>query len=291
MTKIDQIEKFISYQKTTDKSQMTLSSYRSDLVQFAVWFEKINNDRLRLHKITPTDLRQYKQFLVDSQFKPQTINRRLLSLKYFLNWGRNTDRIKYSLPYPKMVKQVSTIPRWLNKNQQHSLIRYAESHAKLRDQETIKILINTGLRVSELCNLKWSNISISERKGKLVVHSGKGSKYREIPLNKDARNAFENLGYTNNAGEDKFIFIGQRGVLTPRGIQLMLKRLLKNTEFKDVSPHQLRHSFCKNLIDVKVGLEKVAALAGHERLDTTKLYCKPSFGDLSEAVEKISEME
>ena len=91
--------------------------------------------------------------------------------------------------------------------------------------------------------------------------------------------------------QDKFIFVGQRGPLTPRGIQLMLKRLLKNTEFKEVSPHQLRHSFCKNLVDVKVSLEKVAALAGHERLDTTKLYCKPSFGDLAKAVEKISETE
>ena len=84
MTKIAQIKQYIAYQKSTDKSPTTLVSYRSDLIQFANWFEKDNNIEMDLLHITPTDVRQYKQFLIDSNFRPQTINRRLLSLKYFL---------------------------------------------------------------------------------------------------------------------------------------------------------------------------------------------------------------
>jgi len=149
--------------------------------------------------------------------------------------------------------------------------------------------LNTGLRVSELCALKWSDITMSDRKGKLLVNAGKGCKYRDIPLNKDARLAFFNLDYTIHAGSDAFIFTGQRGVLGSRGVQLMLNRLKFPEELGAVSPHQLRHTFCKNLVDAGVSLEKVAYLAGHERLDTTKLYCQPSFADLSEAVERIGE--
>lgn len=291
MSKVAQIENYISYQKTTDKSQMTLLSYRSDLIQFSKWFKETNNDELRLHKITPTDLRQHKRFLISSNFKPQTINRRLLSIKYFLEWGWDTGKIKYRFSLPKTVKQVTSPPKWLDKKQQNALLRHAELYSRTRDSGIITILLNSGLRVQELCQLKWIHVTVSERKGKLVINQGKGLKYREVPLNKDAREIFYKLDYKTHAGKNNFVFIGQRGPLTPRGVQLMLKRVFKNSDTSDISPHQLRHSFCKNLIDAEVSLEKVATLAGHARLDTTKLYCKPSFNDLTNAVEKIGELE
>lgn len=289
MAKNTYIDNYIDYQKSTDKSPMTLASYRSDLIQFTVWFEATNNEMMRLTNITPTDARQYKQHLVNTGLRPPTINRRLLSLKYFLEWGWRTKKIKYRFPLPKTVKQSQSIPKWLNRCQQNQLLRHIEQLGSARDISIVKILLNTGLRVSELCGLKWSDITMSDRKGKLLVNAGKGSKYRDIPLNKDARLAFYNLVYTIHAGSDAFIFTGQRGVLSSRGVQLMLNRLKFPEELGAVSPHQLRHTFCKNLVDAGVSLEKVASLAGHERLDTTKLYCQPSFADLSEAGERIGE--
>ena len=291
MTKITQIKQYIIYQKLTDKSPATLISYRSDLIQFAIWFEKINNTEMDLLHITPTDARQYKQYLIDSNFRPQTINRRLLSLKYFLEWGWDSKKIKYRFPLPQTVKQSQPIPKWLSRIEQNQLLRCVERCGKVRDIAIVRVLMNTGLRVSELCNLKWIHVVMSDRKGKLLVNAGKGSKYREVPLNKDARQSFFDLGYKDYASKDSFIFIGQRGTLSPRGIQLMLKRLNLSNELEIISPHQLRHTFCKNLVDAGVNLEKVAVLAGHERLDTTKLYCHPSFTDLSDAVERIGEFD
>ncbi|HDV5711236.1 TPA: tyrosine-type recombinase/integrase [Legionella pneumophila] len=291
MTQNTQIEAYITYQKSTDKSPLTLESYQSDLVQFAAWFESGNKADMKLANITPTDARQYKQYLIDSGFKAQTINRRLLSLKYFLEWGWLTKKIKYRFPLPKTVKQSQSMPKWLSRNQQNQLLRHVEQNGRKRDIAIVKILLNTGLRVSELCNLKWSHIVLSERKGHLSINAGKGCKYREVPLNKEARFAFLTLDYALHAGSDAFVFNGQRGVLSPRGIQLMLKRLRTPEELGMISPHQLRHTFCKNLVDAGISLEKVASLAGHERLDTTKLYCQPSFSDLSEAVEQIGEMD
>lgn len=291
MTKIAQIKQYIAYQKSTDKSPTTLVSYRSDLIQFANWFEKDNNIEMDLLHITPTDVRQYKQFLIDSNFRPQTINRRLLSLKYFLEWGWDHKKIKYRFPLPQTVKLSQPIPKWLSRIEQNQLLRCVERCGKVRDIAIVRILMNTGLRISELCNLKWIHIVMSDRKGKLLVNAAKGSKYREVPLNRDARQSFFDLGYKDYAGRDAYIFTGQRGALSPRGIQLMLKRLNLPNEFGVISPHHLRHTFCKNLIDAGVNLEKVAVLAGHERLDTTKLYCHPSFADLSDAIERIGEFD
>ena len=143
---------------------MTLASYRSDLIQFTVWFEATNNEVMRLTNITPTDARQYKQHLIDTSLRPPTINRRLLSLKYFLEWGWRTKKIKYRFPLPKTVKQSQTIPKWLNRCQQNQLLRHVEQYGQIRDVAIVKVLLNTGLRVSELCGLKWSDITMSDRK-------------------------------------------------------------------------------------------------------------------------------
>ena len=285
------ISGFIAYQKNTQKSESTLRSYQSDLIVFARWFKDTNHEMLALSKITPTDVRHFKRFLIDSKYKPSTITRKILSIKYFLEWGWSTKRIKHRFPLPKLVKQMQSAPKWLNRIEQNMLLRHIEQFASVRDVVIFKVLINTGLRVQELCDLKWSDITIAERKGSLIVRNSKGEKYREIPLNKDARNAFNNIDYKTHAGSDEFIFSGQRGYLTPRGIQLMFKRMLRNSKLNSISPHQLRHTFCKNLVDADVSLEKVATLAGHERLDTTKVYCQPSLSDLSDAVELIGEEE
>ncbi len=285
------INAFIQHQQAADKSVLTLKNYRCDLNGFAQWFQEANSETLRIQKITPTDLRQYKRYLNQRGYKPQTINRRLCSLKYFLEWGWEAKKISYRFPPPKLVKQQRAAPKWLDKQAQHALLRHMERHASPRDIELVKLLLNTGLRVNELCRLTWQDISVAARKGHLVIRQGKGHKYREVPLNKTARQALLNLGYHQYAGTAQAVLLGQRGALSPRGIQLMLKRQLKGTDLADLTPHQLRRTFCKNLVDAGVGLEKVAVLAGHESLDTTRLYCQPSLSDLNEAVDKIGESE
>lgn len=289
MIKIKPIEEFIFYQQSADKSALTMKSYSLDLYSFAKWFYRINREELTLRKITPTDIRQYKQFLISCEYKPNTINRHLVSLRHFLLWAWETKRIIYQFPLPKFVKQNNAAPKWLNRVEQNSLLRHIERYGKKRDITIVKLFLNTGIRVHELCNLKWNNIKVSERKGNVVIYYGKGNKYREIPLNNDARNVLLSIDYKKYADKTERVFIGQRGALSSRGVQLMFKRLFKNSNFISVTPHQLRHTFCKNLIDAGVSLDKVAVLAGHESLDTTKIYCTPSLSDLAEAVEKIGE--
>ncbi|MEM9543742.1 MAG: tyrosine-type recombinase/integrase [Cyanobacteria bacterium P01_E01_bin.42] len=83
------------------------------------------------------------------------------------------------------------------------------------------------------------------------------------------------------------MFQGQRGHMTPREVESMFQKYVAHTELENVTPHKLRHTFCKNLIDAGVSLEKVVMLAGHENLETTRRYCSPCDRDLEAAVELI----
>lgn len=287
------LDRFCRFLGLSERSPLTIRVYRSDLEAMAGWFESQNGDAFSPAQLTPADLRDYKRWLAGRDLKPASINRKLASLKSFLNWAADVHLLRagHSLRVPKPVQEVRGGPRWLNRREQHRLIRAAEHRGSVRDLAAVRLMLNTGLRVAELCALKWKDIRLSARQGTLTVRRGKGNKRRQIPLNKDARTALLSLGYSEQAGKTSSIFVGQRGPLTTRGVQILLAASVRAAGLKDVTPHSLRHSFCKNLVNAGVTLEKVAALAGHESLETTRRYCEPSLQDLEHAVELISEEE
>jgi integrase/recombinase XerC len=259
----------------------------------ARWFEEQNGNPFTPAKITPTDLREYKRWLTGQDLKPASINRKLASLKSFLNWAVNVRLLRngHGLRVPRSIREARRGPRWLDRREQHRLMRAVEHEGKIRDVAAVKVMLNTGLRVAEFCAVNWKDVRLSDRQGTLTVRKGKGSKRRQIPLNRDARQALLSLGYGEHAGKATPIFVGQRGPLTPRGFQILFAPYVRAAGLKDVTPHSLRHSFCKNLVNAGVSLEKVAALAGHESLETTRRYCEPSLQDLQQAVEMVSEEE
>lgn len=284
---------FSLYLKNSERSFLTVKNYLADLEIFKKWFLNTNDYfEFRPSDITPTDLREFKQFLmINKEMKPASINRRLASLRSFLKWTNETGvspNIKLS-KIPKFEKTEKTGIRWLDRKEENALLRVVERNGSTRDIAIIKLLLNTGLRVAELCSLRWSEIIINERKGILTVLQGKGGKRREVPLNYGARQVLLDLGYKQNAGKKDWIFVGQRGKLTPRGAQTLFRKYADPVKLKKLSPHSLRHTFCKNLLNAGISLEKIALLAGHESLDTTRLYLEPSLKDLEGAVEAISE--
>ena len=100
---------------------------------------------------------------------------------------------------PKLIREARRGPRWLDRREQHRLMRPVEHEGKMRDIAAVKVMLNTGLRVAEFCAVTWKDIRLSDRQGKLTLWKGKGSKRRQIPLNKDARQALLALGYGEHA--------------------------------------------------------------------------------------------
>jgi integrase/recombinase XerC len=279
---------------------MSIKNYRGDLDAFAAWFEQVNGEVMAPAKVTPTGLRQFKRWLVEQRrLKPSSVNRKLATLKSFLTWAAAAG-IAPGLPVPaqgrpcggpRPVPQERPGPRWLDRREQNALLRAVERAGKSRDLAVIRLLLNTGLRVQELCALTWKDVTLSKRKGLLTARHGKGGKQRQLPLNHDARAALVALCSPQHAGEEAVVLQGQRGPMTPRGVQSSLARYGTLACLDDPSPHALRHTFCKSLIDAGVGLEQVAALVGHRSLETTRRYCTPSRLDLESAVERIGEGE
>ncbi len=120
-----------------------------------------------------------------------------------------------------------------------------------------------------------TDILLSERKAALTVRAGKSGKQRSVPLNSEVRRFLEEwLSVRPEAGSE-MLFIGQRGEpMQARSAQIAVVRYAKQAGLEGVTPHILRHTFAKSLLDNGVSLEKVAALLGHESLDTTRIYVR-----------------
>jgi len=192
-------------------------------------------------------------------------------------------------------EQKDTAPRWLDHKEQLALLRAVRKRESKRDLAIIQTLLGTGLRISELAALKVSDLEISERKGWLYVRKGKASKARDIPLDNKTRQVFSSYlqerpedGTDLPAGEAGRLFSGQRGPLSEAGINYLVTKYAYQARLEDCTPHTLRHTFGKTLVDAGVPLDQVATLMGHESLDTTKVYTRPSKTGLERAVRRAA---
>jgi len=291
-----EMSQFKEYLVEQDRKKMTIRSYENDICLFARWFQQTNGQELTASTITAIDVREYKQFmLLQQKAKPATINRRLAASRMYIKWALSEKIINYNpIENIKGVREQDHAPRWLSRQQQSALIREIEKRMQaaqtptrkfeaIRDHAILLLLLNSGIRVSELCGLQADDLVLSERKGQIIIRSGKGQKTRTVPLNESSRKALRQYLEARPTGLPSTLFTGMRGGLQTRAVQDMLKSLGHMARV-DVSPHMLRHSFAKNLVNSDVSLEKVAMLLGHSSLNTTRLYTTPSSYDLEKAV-------
>lgn len=288
---IDEITEFAKYLESIDKSNLTIISYKNDIQLFAKWFEKYNKYSCIIDKISSNDIVVYKEYLIKKDSKISTINRKISSLKYFVMWAWEMQKIDNIIKFPKPMKNTALKIKCLSKDEQRELIWHFERRTNYRDAAIIKILLYTGIRVGELCNLKWKDINIANGDSNIIILDSDGNKLREVPLNKHAKLAF--MSMANNCdyiSKSKAIFTGQRDALTPRGIQGIMSTALENTELSGVSPNDLRNTFCKNLANQGITIDELAKITGHKSLDRLKIFYCNSRLDLHEAVEKIDNL-
>ncbi len=284
------VERFLKDLERQETSPRTRASYRLDLVHFFRWFAQTVSEPPTPEAVTPTDVREYRGYLVNVERRqPATVNRRLAALRRFFRWARATGLVK-ELP-TENVKGVASsprAPRWLEKRDMDRLIRTVERHGGTRDLAIVLTLRHTGIRVSELSNLMLSDVESSERKGALTVRSGKGGKFRVLPLNVDARRVIASYLEVRPTVSDNHLFVGQRGQgVSPRAVELLVTKYARLAGIEEVTPHTLRHSFGKHALDAGADLVSVSALLGHERLETTAIYTTPSQRDLEKVVDRL----
>jgi integrase/recombinase XerC len=261
-------------------SDNTVTSYEYDLKDFARWYAHTIGENLKPKLVTELDIAEYRQYLM-RKYKPSTVNRWLAAISKWLKWA-SKEGILHRVPeMPKQVRQEKLAPRALTRSEQNALLRAVMREGNLRNQAIIYVLLYCGLRVGEIVRLRVEDVEL-KRQGKISVRNSKGNKTREVPAPAKARKKLqEYLGNRTNGR----IFLGQRGPLSERGVQQILAKYAYKARIEGLTPHTLRHTFAKNLLDKGVDLPKIAALLGHENLNTTAVYTRPSFAELKKAVE------
>jgi site-specific recombinase XerD len=276
---------------------LTVRAYRHDVSLFLKWFAAINGGESRLSDVTTADVLSYRQHLVNvARLRSSTINQRLQAIRCLCRWAERQGFLKSN---PAAVVKSLRIarrrrPTGLTEPEVHGLLRVAgeskRGHAK-RNYGLLQLLLQTGLRVSEVTSLKIADVRIRDRSGEVHVREGKGNKEREIPLNASARRALSAyLQLRPEAQPGESLFLSDRnGAFSPRAIQTLLQRLARRAKIArlHVTPHLLRHTFALNYLRQNPGkLVELANLLGHESLDTTAIYTQPSGEELAEDLER-----
>jgi integrase/recombinase XerC len=276
-----------SYATLADNSKAAIAQ---DLRHFVGWWEAENEDAFSPEKLTNWDLHAYRRHQLEiDRVSASTWNRRLSSLKRFADWAMAAGFVAMDpTTGVKSLQKEDSAPKWLSKQDFGRFMRQVEKnlnsantahrkHIALRDMAIVGLMAYAGLRESEVCNLHFSDIEINERSGSVLVQKTKWEKQRKVPLSIEARRLLS--PWMETAQEVVFD-------VTARTIQKRVEKIAAQAGIS-VTPHQLRHTFAKRLVDAGVSIEKVQRLMGHSGMRSTLIYVKPGWSDLEDAVELI----
>jgi len=295
------INNYILWLKNEGKNEKTIKDYPVLLEKLIEWFEQTENTEFAPDKVTTLHLHDFVAYVSKvKQYSPAYVNKIIASLKTFFKFALDTDLVAYN-PMDKVklkrTMQAKAAPKWLTKLELAKFFHAIESEKnerkKARDLAICQLMAKAGLRVNEVTALTLFDICLEKRRESVTIRNGKGDKFRIVPLNGDVIESMENwLVYWREDNTNPYtpLFSSERSdKITDRGIRYMIASYAKKAGLKGVSCHTLRHTFCKTLADAGVRLEQIAYLAGHESIETTKVYLRPSEDDLRRDVELISE--
>lgn len=289
------LEKFKKEMVSADVSFNTIKNYIADVKNFYNWYHELNHSN-EIDKITFYHLNAYKDYMLhNKRKKSSSINRNIQSLKNFFQF-LTKQKILKSTPAAKirfLRKARAVQPQALRKQEIHKLLSVTShsSHGtRKRNYAIVQIILQTGIRVSELVGLEFRDLEIYKRSGQIRIVNGKGGKERIVPLNNSVRRALSNYLENRELKKEGFVFLSKRNQrLTSRAVQQMITNLARkaNIENAKVTPHVLRHTFAINYLKSNPEcLVELSTLLGHESLDTTSIYTVASKERLADTVEK-----
>lgn len=272
----DLILKFIDtimYEKKY--SSYTVEGYTSDLNAF---LEYLNDNNINSFKdVEYQDIRLYINKLYEEKYSYKTISRIISSLRSFFKYLKTNNYIKNNpmtlVSNPKLPK---SLPKCLNYEETEKLLNvFDDSIVGIRDSLILEMLYSTGIRVSELVNIKTKDISKSDKTIKIL---GKGSKERIVyygsRCNELLNKYLDSSYYKLNINNIDYLIVSKTGKkINDREIRKIIDTaaLKAGLNFK-ISPHVLRHTFASHMLSSGADLRSVQELLGHENLSTTQIY-------------------
>jgi len=268
------IDEFLTYLRI-DKgySENTINSYRLDLEKFLDFNKNIN-----INNISNDDLKKYVKHLKEEKLNEKSISRNISCLKSFYKFlviqkyvSKNPSDAIF---IPKVKK---SLPKILTEEEVINLLDISlTDNYSYRNKAMLELMYATGLRVSELVNLKLEDIDLNQD---IVRTMGKGSKERIIPIGDYAKEYLEKYIYQYRGtmlkkDNNEYLFLNNHGKkMTRQGFFKIIKQIAKEKGIKsDLSPHTLRHSFASHLLKYGADLRTIQELLGHSDISTTQIY-------------------
>lgn len=266
-------------------SKNTVSSYKNDISSFLSW---LNNKQINYQQVSGKNINEFISNLFNSGLKSSSINRKISSIKHFYLFLSKKKIIKYS-PADEIEtpKQEKYLPISMSEDEVERLLSSPNSNRIIerRDKAMIEILYATGMRISELVNLKLTDVDFNRSVLKVF---GKGSKERLVPYGEKAAEALDIYLRDRKRSDSKNVFLSNRGSQITRGAFWQRIKIYINRENlkSSISPHTLRHAFATHLLNRGADLRSVQILLGHSDLSTTQIYTHIAKQRLGEILKK-----
>lgn len=264
----------------------TLSAYAIDIEQFKAFN---NIATLSINDVNKDILKEYIKHMYAIDLKPKSIKRKLATLKSFFNYLEFEEIILVS-PFRKMrisIKEQKALPKTIDiknirklfthvykiksKNEQTQSFAYK---TLARDISILELLFATGLRVSEVSNMKYTDIDLSSGNIKVI---GKGNKERTIQIcDQEVKTILKEYFslFRDEIYKNKWFFINRLGnKFTEQSISNMIKKYQKSANINQyLTPHMFRHSFATMLLEEGVDIRYIQGMLGHSSISTTQIY-------------------
>ena len=267
-------------------SSNSIKAYKIDIKKFVSWLSC--SKKPSFIKIRESDVNEYIAFMFKSKLSSSSVNRNISSIKAFYLFLIKRKIIMIS-PAAEIItpKKERYLPASMSELEVEKLLNSPKSSIgiEIRDKAMIEMLYATGMRISELVNLKLNNVDTNRCVVKVL---GKGSKERLIPFGENALEALNLYLNIRPSSNSKEVFLSNRKRRLSRvTFWQRIKTYLKRENLKlSISPHTLRHAFATHLLNRGADLRSVQLLLGHSDLSTTQIYTHIAKQRLSEVLKK-----
>jgi len=260
------LPKFIEFLKSKGRSPATALAYGSDLTQLVDFLT--NRGKLSPEQVKPDDLDAFRDTLLVDKYTPKSVSRKLNAVKTFFRWMItenivSTD-VSTSVAHPKID---NSLPKFLSQIEYRALRDVVRNDTRIA--AIIELILQTGLRISEVAGLK--TLSVSDTNLKIEAYATQPE--RTVPLNKPAKDVLNLYMKIRPAIESIYVFISKNGKpLAVRNIRASIARYITRAELPNYSVNDLRTTFMVENLKAGVDIVLLSQVSGHKRLSTTERY-------------------
>ena len=278
----DYLERYI-LERSEDKSENTLSYYRTDLRQFDDFIGQKD-----IEEIKNADIEEFKNTLLqDKKLKVKTVNRKLISLRQYIHWINEEYELKKIIKIKALkIQRQEYLDEILEMKDFERLARMADRENDTRALAMMYSLYYTGVRVSELLQFKVSDIS-----NEYITVIGKGKKARDVGIPSKLKVYLKEYIRERNHGLHNFLFLNNMNdnVMSRQSVNNVLRKYagMARVKLSKAHAHSLRHLSGIRMIEAGLSIDEVADILGHENINTTRIYVRKTKKELFEAMNRL----